>query len=132
MFRAPESGREEDDGESERASEESSARARPEGPQTRIPDAVRAAVLAYARSERERGVKWREIAGIVGLSESVLVRWTRGSRRRCASAKLVPVRVGVPATSVGVLGGVTLVSPNGYGVEGLGIADALEALGTLA
>jgi hypothetical protein len=93
---------------------------------------VRAAVLAYARSERERGVKWREIAGTVGLSESVLVRWTSGEPRRRTSAKIVPVRVAVPPTSVGVLGGVTLVSPSGYRVEGLAIADALEALGTLA
>lgn len=102
------------------------------GRTTRIPDEVRAAVLAYAGSERERGVKWREIAGTVGLSESVLVRWTSGEHRHRQSARIVPVRVTVAPRGVAVAGGVTLVSPSGYRVEGLAVIDALEALRTLA
>lgn len=102
------------------------------GRTTRIPDEVRVAVLRYARSERERGVKWREIARTVGLSESVLVRWTSGEHRRRTPAKIVPVRVAVGPRGVAVAGGVTLISPSGYRVEGLAVIDALEALQTLA
>ena len=102
------------------------------GRTTRIPDDVRAAVLTYARSERERGVKWREIARAVGLSESVLVRWTSGERRHPQSARIVPVRVALPQSGVALAGGVTLVSPSGYRVEGLAVIDALEVLHALA
>ena len=102
------------------------------GRTTRIPDEVRAAVLTYARGERERGVKWREIARTVGLSESVLARWMSGERRHRQSARIVPVRVALPRTSIAAAGGVTLVSPSGYRVEGLAMIDALEALQTLA
>jgi len=102
------------------------------GRTTRIPDDVRAVVLAYAGAERERGMKWRDIAKTVGLSESVLVRWSRGERRSRGPARILPVRVAVARSAVGVIGGVTLVSPSGYRIEGIAAADAVDALRTLS
>jgi hypothetical protein len=104
------------------------------GRTTRIPDDVRAAILAYAGAERERGMKWREIADTVGLSESVLVRWSRGERRSRGRGpgRLLPVRVAVAPRAVGVIGGVTLVSPSGYRIEGLAATDAVDALRTFS
>lgn len=104
------------------------------GRTSRIPDDVRSVVLAYARAERDRGVRWREIAGTVGLSESVLVRWSRGERRSRSRGpgRLLPVRVAAARSAVGVIGTVTLVSPSGYRIEGISAADAVDALGMLA
>src|SRR3989442_4817710 len=64
------------------------------GRTTRIPDAVRSRVLAYARRQRAAGHSWTRIAGTVGLSIGSLKNWSRLPAR---ARVLVPVAVTAPA-----------------------------------
>jgi len=97
------------------------------GRTTRIPDAVRARVLTYARRQRAAGHSWVRIAQAVGLSVGSLKNW---SRTPPAARTLVPVAVApAPAVPTAAL---VVVSPGGYRVEGLDLATAtvlLRALG---
>ena len=112
-----------DDGRSARAAV---AALGPRGRTSRIPDAVRAEVLAYARGERAAGRSWAGIAHAVGLSPGALKNW---SQTPAPARRLVPVAVATPAGPGAVL---VVVSPGGYRVEGLDLATAtalLRALG---
>jgi len=97
------------------------------GRTSRIPDAVRAEVLAYARRQRAAGRSWRRIAHAVGVSAGSL---ENGSRTPPPARMLVPVAVTAPAG--GLAAPLVVVSPGGYRVEGLDVATAsalLRALG---
>src|SRR5213593_1671140 len=102
------------------------------GRTTRIPDAVRTRVLAYARRQRAAGQSWTRIARTVGLSVGSLKNW---SRLPAPARTLVPVAVTAPtavATSVVPPAALVVVSPGGYRVEGLDLATVsalLRALG---
>ena len=114
------------------------------GKTTRIPDEVRAAVLAYVREARAEGEAWAGIAEQVGLSVTALQRWSRthrgpkqrGQREqrkpRGVPARLLPVRVSSePALEAGIVEtgtGLTLSTPHGERLEGLGLAEAVELL----
>src|SRR2546430_8181386 len=63
-----------DDGRSARAAV---AALGPRGRTSRIPDAVRAEVLAYARRELAAGRSWAGIAHAVGLSAGALQNWAQ-------------------------------------------------------
>src|SRR5438093_7904810 len=84
------------------------------GRTSRIPDAVRAEVLAYARRQRAAGRSWARIAHVVGLSAGALKNWspTPGPARA-----LVPVEVATPVPGVPAAA-LVVVSPGGYRVEG--------------
>jgi hypothetical protein len=104
----------------------------PRGRTSRIPDAVRGRVLAYARRRRAAGQSWTRIARTVGLSVGSLKNW---SRLPAAARTLVPVAVtapsGVPTPAVPPAA-LVVVAPGGYRVEGLDVATAsalLRALG---
>jgi hypothetical protein len=97
------------------------------GRTTRIPDAIRARVLAYTQEQRAAGRSWMWIARQVGLSAGCLQNW---SRTPAPARTLVPVALAAtaPVPSVPLL----IVSPGGYRVEGLDLATAsalLRALG---
>jgi hypothetical protein len=97
------------------------------GRTTRIPDAVRAQVLAYTRRRRAAGHSWARIAHAVGLSVGSLKNW---SWTPPPARTLVPVDVA--AAAVVPAAAVVVVSPGGYRVEGLDLATAttlLRALG---
>ena len=86
----------------------------PRGRTSRIPDAVRAEVLAYARRERAAGRSWARIAHAVGLSAGALKNWSQTPAPEVPGAALV------------------VVSPGGYRIEGLDLTTAtalLRALG---
>ncbi len=98
------------------------------GRTTRIPDAVRAQVLAYTRRQRAAGRSWSRIAHTVGLSVGSLKNW---SRTPPPARTLVPVEVAPRAPEVPVAA-LVVVTPGGYRVEGLDLATAsalLRALG---
>ena len=96
------------------------------GRTARIPDAVRARVLVYARRERAAGCSWARIARAVGLSAGSLKNW---SRMPPPTRTLVAVEVAVPAPA-GPASALVVRSPGGYRVEGLDLATALlRALG---
>ena len=93
------------------------------GRTTRVPEAVRVVVLAYARGARSAGETWAGIAENVGLSQTALQRWHgRGPK------KLVPVVVAKPPAQQTRL---TLTTAGGERLEGLGLEDAVRIVRAL-
>jgi len=115
------------------------------GKTTRIPDGVRAAVLAYVCEARAEGEGWAGIAEQVGLSATALQRWSRARRGRAPQrerqepkeepTRLLPVCVSSELVLEAVVGGtgtgLTLSTPHGERLEGLGLAEAVELLRAL-
>jgi hypothetical protein len=93
------------------------------GKTTAIPSEVREVLVAYALEQRERGKSWATIAEALGVSSSALIRWSRRGLARCEGPVPVEVRVEEPSDGTAV----TLVSPAGYRIEGLGVSEALLA-----
>jgi len=103
------------------------------GRTTRVPQRARRAVLAYVEAARDEGLAWRHIAREVGLSETALRRW-RGENGGGEHVALLPVEVISEEEAVVVASParddvslLTLITPGGYRVEGLGV-DELAAL----
>ena len=94
------------------------------GRTTAIPDEVRQVLVAHALEQRKRGRSWAVIARSLGVSSSGLIRWSRRGLSRGEGAVPVEVRVEEPSSGTAV----TLVSPAGYRLEGLGVSEALVAL----
>jgi hypothetical protein len=95
----------------------------------RIPPPLRAELIAYARTWRAAGTSMRTIAAALGVAPESIRRWTQPPA--APSTALVPVRV-VPDRLPAARSALTLVSPRGFRVEGLGLADVgtlLAALG---
>lgn len=108
---------------------EAIARLGKRGRTTRIPDDVRAAVLGYVERERTRGRSRQEVAGELGLSGSVVARWSNGRPR--TRGKLVPVRVLAAPTVEREATAVRIISPSGYRIEGISFREAVEAMRAL-
>jgi len=101
-------------------------------PRQRIPDPVREAVLEFARARRDAGISWAAIAQAVGLSTSVLMRWSaRASKHHHSRGRIVAVEVVEDPTRVAGLGTLSLVAGN-YRIEGLDAAAAADLLRRLA
>ena len=100
------------------------------GRTSRVPQWARRAVLAYVEAARDERVPWWQIAEEIGLSENALRRWQEKDRAGDQVA-LVPVEViaegKVMAAPERSTGSMTLVTPGGYRVEGLGV-EQLAAL----
>jgi len=102
------------------------------GRTARVPQRARRAVLAYVEAARDEGLPWWRIAREVGLSETALRRW-REENGGGDHVALLPVEVITEEEAVAVAtparrdGLVTLITPRGYRVEGLGV-DELAAL----
>ena len=104
------------------------------GRTTRVPEAARRAVMAYVAAARRENRTWRQICEDVGLSESVLRRWSAGPDVGDESVALVPVRV-IADSPVGLddarsrpKGAITVLTPSGYRVEGLGVEELATLL----
>jgi len=94
------------------------------GKTTAISSEVRQVLVAYALERRERGKSGAGIAEAVGVASSALIRWSRLGIAPGEGAVPVQVRVEEPSDGTAV----TLVSPAGYRIEGLGVSEALVAL----
>jgi len=95
-----------------------------------LPQELHAEVERYAALQRRAGASWRTIAGSVGVSASALQRWGARERSSAVRAGLRRVRVRrewVPSQTV-ASATLVLISPSGFRVEGLGVAQALEML----
>ena len=90
----------------------------------RYPETLRDAVVRYARGGREEGESVRAIAGRLGVPVPTLSLWLAESRNGCFR----PVRV---AGGEGVRTVPALISPEGYRVEGLALADLVAVLRAL-
>jgi len=96
-----------------------------------LPQALHAEVQRYAAWRRRAGASWRTIAESVGVSASALQRWGARARGPAARAGLRRVRLrreeaavvkAVPSATL------VLISPSGFRLEGLGVAQALALL----
>lgn len=95
-----------------------------------LPQGLHAEVKRYAALRRRAGASWRTIAESVGVSASALQRWGAGEGRLGAQPGLRRVRVrgeGAPGKAIATAP-LVLISPSGFRVEGLGVAQALEML----
>jgi hypothetical protein len=93
----------------------------------RVPPRLRTDIIAHAQAWRAAGASMRSIAAALGVAPESIRRWTQPPR---APRALVPVQV-VAERSARVATPLTLVSPRGFRVEGLGLADVGTLLGTL-
>lgn len=98
-------------------------RKHPRGPGKRYPKELVEQVRAHVVARRARGESLESVAAELGLVPDTVRRWAAAS-----AADLVPVTVVEEATSHTM----TLVSPSGYRVEGLGLHDAAALLRALA
>ncbi len=96
------------------------------GRTTRIPDDVRAVVLAYARQARSGGASWQRIGEQLGLSPTVVQRWSKAA---APSVKLQPVVVS--DQELAPTGPLVIVTAGGERLEGLGLDEAVRVLKAL-
>lgn len=84
-----------------------------------MPAELRRRVSAWLVAERDRGRSTRELAAELGIARGTITRWTRADARA-----LVPVEVvSEPMERV-----VRVVSPAGFAVEGVTLAEAAALL----
>lgn len=95
----------------------------------RCPAALREEVVAFAKERRKAGGVLEAIADELGVSSSALQRWIVSDRDRAGQPEaLRKVRVVEPRSSVRSL---TVVTPQGYRIEGLDIGSAVRVLQAL-
>jgi hypothetical protein len=101
----------------------------PRGVTSRVPDTLRATIVAYARQRQAAGADWPTIARAVGFSVGAIRSWARAWT---AAPRLRPVAV--PAAAVVALpaAGVVVVLPSGVRLEGVAVTDVPALLAQLA
>jgi len=95
----------------------------------RLPTALRAPALAYARRRRRDGAGVAAIAAELGLCSETIRRWTRGPMAAVAPAGLVPIEV--VADDTPAPRALTLHSPSGFRIDGLSLDEAAALLRAL-
>jgi hypothetical protein len=101
----------------------------PRGVTSRVPDAVRATIVEYARQRQAAGAGWRTIAREVGFSIGAITGWARAATR---PLRLRPVIVRADAVVALPTPGLVVVLPSGVRIEGLPLADVPALLAQLA
>jgi len=99
------------------------------GRRRRYSGSLRALAVGYLRQQMKRGSSTETVASELGVSGWSLIRWTRRTRVE-KSVGLRPVAV-VPDGAEVRSSTVTLVTPDGYrieGLRGLDVRPVLEAL----
>jgi transposase len=94
----------------------------------RVPSEVKARVRSYAPERRQQGATLGEISNELGLSVRNVQRWSATGRRAGRGRAIVPVAVEVIAERRAT---VSVVSPSGYRLEGLGLEEAVQLLRAL-
>ena len=94
------------------------------GARWRTPTSLRDEITVWAQGLRAEGHTLSAVAGAIGLSESTLGRWisVQGD-----PGHLRPVRVSGQVARV-KSGGLAIVTPAGYRLEGLSLDDAVNVL----
>jgi len=117
-------------------------------PNCPYPQHIRAEVVAYTDRGRKRGRAWRTLGQALGLDGSTVRRWLEDAEANGAAGgsqsdvpdaavedqptALVPVDVQADAPAVQVRADLVLVSPSGFRLLGLELAEAAELLRTLS
>ena len=84
-----------------------------------MPPELKARATAWIAEQRAEGRTVAALAAELGVAAGTILRWSRGSVRA-----IVPVHVVPDETSPAV----AVVSPSGFRIEGLSLADAVRAL----
>lgn len=84
-----------------------------------MPPELKFRVCSWIRTRRAAGRTVAELAAELGISAGTVLRWSNDAVRA-----IVPVHV-VPDATVAT---VAVVSPTGFRVEGLSLADAVRVL----
>lgn len=95
------------------------------GPGRRYSAEVRRQIRVTVARRRAEGARWLSIAKEIGIPHETIRRFSSERVR----GVFVPVEVKAPVTSSA---GMTVVAPNGYRVEGIGVAEAAELLRRLS
>jgi hypothetical protein len=95
------------------------------GPGRRYSSELRRQIRAAATRRRAEGARWNVIAREIGIPHETV--------RRFSSERVRGTFVPVEVTATVVSGaGMAVVAPNGYRVEGIGVAEAAELLRRLS
>jgi len=100
-----------------------------DGRARRYSRALREAVMAAAAVAREAGWSWTRLGEELGISHETLRRWWY-DEARASGPTLVAVDIEDGGETVG--GRLSVVTPMGYRVEGLGVDEAAKLLQTLS
>jgi len=92
------------------------------------PQSLRDRVARWARGRRQRGAGWRELAAEIGIAAESLRRW---ATRDEAATALVPIRVVDETEGVDAEPCLRLITPAGYRVEGLTVAEVIVVVRSL-
>ena len=101
----------------------------PRGVTSRVPDAIRVAIVDYARQRQAAGVGWPAIAREIGFSVGAMTSWARAET---SAPRLRPVTVRAAAVVTLPASGLAIVLPNGVRIEGVPVADVPALLAQLA
>jgi hypothetical protein len=101
----------------------------PRGVTSRVPDAIRAAIVDYARQRQAAGTGWPMIAREVGFSVGAVTGWARAGT---PPLRLRPVAVRAAAIVALPASGLVVVLPSGVRIEGLHAAEVPALLAQLA
>ena len=104
-------------------------------PGRNYPDSLRSAIVAHAAERQAAGDGVHTIAASLGLNPNTLYTWLRASateRRPPAAFRKVRISNVPPDRSSPTPGGPTLVTPEGFRVEGLDVAGLVAVLRSLA
>ena len=111
-------------------------------PNSRYPEDIKAMVVAHMRERLACGAAFRSVVRELGLCKATVRNWLatagRGESRAeasraeaAASPEAERVFLPVKVSSAGTDGGLVLVTPGGYRIEGLGLTSASELLARL-
>lgn len=93
----------------------------------RYPEELRARILDWVTRAMTSGVLEADCAKVIGVKKWRFTTWRRTPTVRSESLALVPLEIPAIATTP-----VAIVSPSGYRVEGLGLAEIVRLLRELA
>lgn len=103
------------------------ARRRGRGPRFQYSADLRRRVVLAASAHREAGRSVTAMAAEVGLDARTLRAWVDGGSSVFREVRVEPVADAAPVPA-----GLVLVTPGGYRVEGLALADVVSVLRALA
>jgi hypothetical protein len=92
----------------------------------RYEPSLKARIIEFARSRREQGASWVQVAAEIGMAFETLRRWCVATGHGSSRA-LVPVEVVAERGDRTV----SVVSAGGYRIEGLTLEEAVSALRVL-
>lgn len=100
------------------------AQHRPVAARSGFPPELKAAVVQFARRQRAVGQTWRVIADSLGLSTKALRDWCAPEK----AATMLAVQLRPDEISLRNHNSVALVTPRGFRVEGLDLAELAQLL----